>query len=316
MASITATWLSARRRALATVAFVCCLSLGGLTAQAQATQATFLSPEAAAQGLAAAAKAKDRAAVLSILGPTAKRWVLTGDDVADANDVGRFVDAYERKHGMTRATDAKAILLIGADDFPFPIPIVRTGEAWRFDAEQGREEILNRRIGRNELSTIQVLLAIVDAQREYASAERDGSGLLQYAPRLVSTPGKRDGLYWPTKAGESESPLGPLVGRATREGYRVRSDPAKPAPYHGYYFKILTAQGPDAPGGAYNYVARGKMIGGFAVLAYPAAYGNSGVKSFLVNHDGVVVEKDLGPNTTAIAGKITRFNPDKTWKKS
>ena len=314
MYSIPITWVTTLRRIVAVAALVSCLGLFSSAVLAQVKQSSFPSPETAAQTLVDAIKAKDRKAVLRILGPQVKQWILSGDPVADAGAFRRFVEAYEQKHGMSKESDTKSTLLLGADDFPFPIPIVKSGNAWRFDAEQGKEEILNRRIGRNELSTIQVLLAIVDAQREYASVDRDGSGLLQYAQRLVSSPSKRDGLYWPTKAGEPESPMGPLVGRAAGQGYG-KQNTGKPAPYHGYYFKILKAQGPNAPGGAYSYVARGKMIGGFAVLAYPASYGNSGVKSFLVSHEGVVLEKDLGRNTAALAGQITRFNPDGTWKK-
>ena len=199
--------------------------------------------------------------------------------------------------------------------WPFPAPIVKKGDKWSFDADAGREEVINRRVGRNELDTIQTMLAIVDAQREYAAGDADGNGYADYATRFMSKPGKKDGLYWETKAGEPQSPLGPVVAQAVREGYIAIGKARKPAPYNGYYYRILTKQGKDAPGGAYDYMVKGKLFGGFAVVAYPSSYGNSGVKSFLVNHDGVVWEKDLGPSSAVEAGKMKAYNPDKTWSK-
>jgi hypothetical protein len=193
-----------------------------------------------------------------------------------------------------------------------PIPIVKDARGWRFDTKEGREEILNRRVGRNELSVIQAMQAYVDAQREYYLRNPQNDKLLQYAQRFISTKGKRDGLYYPTKEGEPVSPLGPRFASLQAQ---KKDEPAKPVPYHGYYYRILRAQGPAAPGGAYSYLAQGKMIGGFALVAYPATYGNSGVMTFMVNHGGVVYEKDLGPKTAEFAQKITRFNPDKTWKR-
>ena len=195
-----------------------------------------------------------------------------------------------------------------------PIPMVKGKDGWRFDAKQGGEEVLNRRVGRNELSTVQVMLAYVDAQREYYLRNPRNDKLLHYAQKFGSVPGKRDGLYFPTKAGEAPSPLGPLFTKAKAAGYGKDED-GLPDPYYGYRYRILTRQGPDAPGGAYDYVVQGRMIGGFALIAWPASYGNSGVMIFIVNHEGVVYEKDLGPDTAAAAGKITRFNPDKTWKR-
>jgi hypothetical protein len=191
---------------------------------------------------------------------------------------------------------------------------VKADSGWKFDTNAGKEEILNRRIGRNELSTVQSVLAYADAQREYYVRNPDNAKLLHYAQKMASAPGKRDGLYYPVKAGEPQSPLGPLFDSAKAQGYGGKSADGKPAPYHGYKYKILTGQGPDAKGGAYDYVAGGKMIGGFGLIAWPANYGNSGVMTFMVNHDGVVYEKDLGPGTEAAAQKITKFNPDKTWK--
>jgi len=195
-----------------------------------------------------------------------------------------------------------------------PIPLVKSDGGWRFDTQQGEKEILARRIGRNEMAAIQVCLAIVDAEREYATLDLDSDGIPEYAPKFVSAPGKRDGLYWQTKTDDPLSPLGPLLATATQEGY-TRSASRPLAPYHGYFYRILTRQGKDAPGGAYDYFVNGKMIGGFAVIAYPARYGASGVMSFIVNHDGVVYEKDLGKNTAAIASKMTTFNPDASWKR-
>jgi hypothetical protein len=191
---------------------------------------------------------------------------------------------------------------------------VPDGASWRFDTAAGKDEIINRRIGENELHTIQVCLAYVDAQREYYARAPDGNRLMEYAQKFASSPGKQDGLYWPTKAGDPPSPLGELVARARGEGYAKRS--SAPVPYWGYYYRILTAQGKDAPGGAYSYIARGHMFGGFGLVAYPAQYGVSGVMTFTVNHDGVVYQKDLGPNTAAIAGAMKEFNPDSTWTKA
>jgi hypothetical protein len=204
------------------------------------------------------------------------------------------------------------VLVYGDDDFPFAIPIVKKGEQWHFDTDAGRSEILARRIGRNELATIQVCLAYVDAQREYGSTDRDGDGLFEYAQKFRSTPGKEDGLYWPSEPGQPESPLGELVADARSEGYAGKP---QGSPYHGYLFKLLKAQGPHAEGGAYDYVVRGNMIGGFALVAYPAQYGVSGIMTFVVNHDGVVYSKDLGPNTTKLAAAMTRYDPDSSWKK-
>jgi hypothetical protein len=278
---------------------------------------SFASPEAAAQGLVDALKANDRQTTIEILGASAGEWISSGDQVADRAAVVRFIEAYDAKHGFEREGESRAVLVIGGDDYPFPFPLVSVKEGWRFDPEQGREEILNRRIGKNELSTIQTLLAIVDAQRDYVAIDRDGDGLLEYAQKFISSPGKQDGLYWATKADEPMSPLGPLVGQATREGYS-RKVAGEPAPFHGYHYRMLTAQGKDAIGGAYDYLVRNNtaMIGGFAVLAYPAKYGASGIKSFLVNHQGVVFEKDLGPDTDKVVEQITTFNPNRTWQKN
>jgi hypothetical protein len=279
-------------------------------------QKGFAAPEEAVKALVTALKAGDTKALLGILGADAKAIISSGDAVADKEGRARFVKSYEEANKLTRSGDAKAILSTGKDDWPFPIPIVKDAAGWRFDTQAAKEEILNRRIGRNELSAIQAVQAFVDAQREYYLRNPQNDKLLHYAQRIISAQGKRDGLYYPTKSGERPSPLGPLFAGAKTVGYEKGKDVVgKPVPYHGYHYRILKAQGPDAPGGAYDYVAQGKMIGGFALVAYPASYGNSGVMTFLVNHDGVVYEKDLGPETAAAAQKITQFNPDKSWKK-
>jgi len=284
---------------------------------APAKQRTFATPEEAARALVDAVKAADSKAVVEILGPASRSWISSGDKVSDAEEGRQFVASYDLKNAVVKEGEAKAILVIGKDDYPFAAPIVKRGDKWAFDAEAGREEITNRRVGRNELDTIQTLLAIVDAQREYATADADGNGLHDYAARFVSTPGKKDGLYWEAKPGEPRSPLGALAAKAVKEGYVGKGRTGKPEPYNGYFFRLLT-QGQDAsaPGGKHDYLVNGRLFGGFAVVAYPAKYGVSGVMSFIVSHDGVVYEKDLGGNTAKVAEAMKRFNPDKTWKKA
>jgi len=275
----------------------------------------FASAEEATEAFVAALRAHDTRALVTILGSDARPLIASGDPVADRNIRDAFVKAYDAGHTLVaKGTDAMT-LRVGSDAWPFPIPIVKQGERWRFDTRQGREEILARRIGRNELNTMQVCLAVVDAQREYYADDRTGRGVLAYAQKFLSTPGKHDGLHWETKPGEPLSPLGDLVARARAEGYR-RDQSGGPTPYHGYLFRMLTSQGPDAPGGAYDYIVRSYMIAGFGVVAYPAQYGVSGVMTFIVNHDGVVYEKDLGPTTAALAAAMRTFNPDKTWSKA
>jgi len=291
------------------------LILFGSYQKADAQQKTFKSPEEAVKSMMDALKAHDTKELLTIFGPAGKDLISSGDEVADRTTRERFVKDFEETNKLLRETDRKVTLIVGKEEWPFPIPIVKVGENWRFDTKAGKEELLNRQIGRNELDTIQVCLAIVDAQREYALRNR-GSGLYEYAQRFVSTEGKKDGLYWKAKEGEEQSPLGPLAARAVMEGYSGKKSAGKPVPYHGYFYKILKAQGKNAPGGAYDYVVNGKMIGGFALVAYPAEYGASGVMTFIVNHDGVVYEKDLGKDTEKIASAMKKFDPDKTWKKA
>ena len=281
------------------------------TASAAGAQQAFKTPDEAAAALASAAKAGDMKALVTVLGPDGEDIVSSGDEVADAATRQRFVAAYDARHQIAMEGDNKAILVVGQEEFPLPIPLVRRGDSWRFDTEAGREEILFRRIGKNELDAIQTSLAYVDAQNDYAEKDRTGAGVNTYAQRIVSRPGKKDGLYWPTAQGEEPSPLGEFVAQATAQGYRVGGGRT---PYRGYYYRILTRQGPAAAGGELDYVVRGNMIGGFALVAYPAEYRNSGVMTFLVNHAGTVFQKDLGPDTERLAERMTSFNPDKTWQ--
>jgi hypothetical protein len=273
-------------------------------------QQSFKTAEEAVDALVSAARTGDRKGVLTVLGRDGADIVSSGDAIADASARNRVVEAYDAKHQVVMEGTDKVVLVIGREDWPFPIPLVRKDSTWRFDTAAGREEILYRRIGRNELSAIQACLAYVDAQQEYAERAVAGNGV--YAQRIVSRPGNKDGLYWPAQSDEDESPLGELAASAAAEGYRVGQ---QRAPYHGYYYKVLTRQGPNASGGALDYVVRGRMIGGFALVAYPAEYRNSGVMTFLVNHQGNVYEKDLGPNTARIAAGMTAFNPDNTWRR-
>ncbi len=280
------------------------------------SQATFKSPEEAVKALVEALSANDEKKFLAIFGsgPGAKQLISSGDEVADRAGRERFLQAYQEKNRIAEVSSNKAVLEIGDEAWPFPIPIERVGKDWRFSAKHGKEELLNRRIGKNELSAIQVCLAYVDAQREYASKDRNSDGVLEYAQKFLSEPDKKDGLYWEAKEGEEQSPLGPLIGEAKKEGYKKKAG-NEPSPYHGYFYKILKAQGKRAPRGVYNYVISGRMIGGFAMVAYPAGYGSSGIKTFIVSHDGVVYEKDMGKNTASIAQEMKKFDPDRGWRK-
>jgi hypothetical protein len=288
-------------------ALVMVLAFQGATFAA-AAQKSFESLDEAVNALVGAIRAADRKALVEILGPGGGPLVSSGDDVADRAAFQRFTAAYDRAHRL-EGGGGRVVLYVGDDDFPFPIPLVPAGPRWVWDTDAGDDELLTRRIGRTELSVIQVCQAYVDAQREYYSRR---TGLLEYAQRLESTTGKQDGLYWPMRPGEPQSPLGPLVAQARAAGYPLPPR-GGPVPYHGYFYRILFAQGPDAPGGAYDYVVRGHMIGGFALVAYPAAYGVSGIVTFIVNQDGVVYQKDLGPKTAQVANAMKAYNPDRTW---
>ena len=277
--------------------------------QASHAQESFSSPEQAAAALADAVKSDTNKAVLKVLGSAAEDIVSSGDEVADAEMRQRFITAYVAKHSIKAEGNKKATLIVGNDDFPFPIPLYNTRTGWEFDTKVGRIEILYRRIGRNELDAIQTCLAIADAQNEYAEKDR-GQGVGVYAQRIVSSPGEKDGLFWHDD--RDPSPLGELAAEASSEGYKLEG---KGAPYHGYYYRILTQQGASAPGGAMSYIVKGRMIGGFALVAYPAEYGNSGVMTFMVNHAGTVYQKDLGDLKEGIAKRVKWFDPDQTWKK-
>lgn len=294
-------------------------AIAGATVKSTAKQKTFASPVAAAEALAEAVRAVDAKAVLAVVGPAARSWLFSGDAVSDREDWQRFLAAYDSKHEIKEVADGQALLLIGDDAWAFPAPIRRQGEVWAFDAAAGREELISRRIGRNELDTIQTLRAVVDAQREFAATDADGNGSHDYARKFGSSPGKKDGLYWPVPEGATQSPLGPLLAGAAEgygEAYRASQKKGKPLAYNGYYYRMLNSQGAEAKGGSYSYLVNDKLIGGFAAIAFPAKYGVSGVMTFLVNHEGVVFEKNLGPNTATQATKMQSFNPGAGWKQS
>ena len=285
------------------------MSFSALASAAQAQKA-YSSPEEGATALADAVKEGSRKTILKVLGD-ANDIIQSGDDVADARAREKFLSAYDAKHSIKAEGNKKATLILGNDDFPFPIPLVNTRHGWEFDVDAGRREILYRRIGRNELDAIQASLAFADAQNEYADKDRTGAGAGVYAQRIVSHPGTKDGLFW--RDDNDKSPLGEFAARAAAEGYTANGEGREP--YHGYYYRILKKQGPNAPGGAMPYVVNGKMIGGYALIAYPAEYGNSGVMTFVINHAGVVYQKDLGERTAMLAKRIQSFDPDYTWKK-
>lgn len=307
-------YLETGLRRLAGMVVLALILCGAADTSAATRQKTFATPEEGVNAFVSALKADDQKELVAIFGPDAKTLMSSGDPVRDRQRRETFIAEYARKNGLS-ADGSRMVLSIGEKDWPFPIPLVKAGTGWVFDTRAGKEEILNRRIGENELATIQTLLAIVDAQREYAMEPRDRDGVRRYAERFASDPGTKNGLYWEAKPGEAASPLGELVADARAEGYRKGQD-AQPVPYHGYYFRILKKQGKNAAGGAYDYVVQKRMIGGFAVVAYPAVYGSSGVMTFIVNHDGTVFQKDLGRDTGRIAKALTAYDPDPTWKKA
>lgn len=290
---------------------VCWLGLGPLTAAAAEGQQYFAGPGAALDALLAAVRASDVTAFDAIFGPGSEDLRSSGDPVADKAMREKFVDAAEERTGLVYVDAGRVLLSFGVDDWPFPIPLVKSDKGWAFDTAAGKDEILNRRIGRNELHAIAVVRGIVDAQEEYAATDPMASGIRQYAQRILSSPGQRDGLYW--KSDANDSPLGELVAVAVKEGYGG-ADTGRPVPYHGYYFRLLKAQGRHAPGGARSYLEDGRLTGGFGVVAWPADYGNSGIKTFVVNQRDLVFEKDLGPDTEKIAAAITEYDPDNSWE--
>jgi hypothetical protein len=279
-----------------------------------ASEQRFNSPEEAVSALKTAVAARDTNALHLIFGPTAHALV-SADVVEATTEREVFKQRLAEKTQLARESDSREILQLGEDSWPFPIPLLREDGRWFFDTEAGKEEVLKRRIGGNELGAIHVCRAYVDAQREYASKDRAGEGVLEYAQHLRSTPGAHDGLYWSSRNDEELSPLGPLVAQARFEGYRRNTKilTEEQSPYHGYYFKILTKQGRHAPVGKYNYIINGHMIGGFALAAWPAEWGNTGVMTFIVNQQGKLFEKNLGPKTSAVAKALTTYDPDSTW---
>ncbi len=282
----------------------------GVAGSAHAQQ-KFKTPEDAVTAFVASVRADNVRDMVLVLGAQGRDIVVSGDPVADQTTRAAFLIAYDLKHQVVKTGDNRADLVVGNNDWRLPIPLMLRNGAWQFDSAAGRREVLLRRIGRNELSAIQAALAYVDAQNEYASMKPQGGKVDTYAQRIVSTPGKKDGLYWPAAADEPQSPLGEAFARATLQGYRPGGGQI---PYHGYYYKVLTAQGPNAPGGAMNYLMKGNLLGGFGLVAWPAEYGNSGVMTFIVNHAGVVLQKDLGKDSARIASRMTAFDPDPTWR--
>ncbi len=276
---------------------------------------TFATPEEAVAALAAGVKTHDGERLRTIFGPAAQEFQ-NPDRVQATNEFLAFAAAFEEKHQLVRESDTNCVLEVGTNSWPFPIPIVRRDGQWFFDTLAGKEELLNRRVGRNELAVLEVMRAYVDAQREYASRDRNGDEVLEFAQRLASSPGTKDGLYWPPDLDGEISPLGPFVAHAQAQGYfgDRPTDKFNPQPFEGYFFKMLTRQGKHAPGGKYDYVINGHMIGGFAMVAWPAEYGQSGVMTFIVNQQGRVYQKDLGPRTSKIAGKMSMYDPDKSWQ--
>jgi len=302
---------------LCLIAATLALSPGSsLASQSEAGPRLFASPEQALQILTAAVKDRDHAALKAIWGPVAAD-LEPGDPVEQAAEFDQFAGDLLERSELVKDGDSKTILIIGDEKWPFPVPLVKRGDSWQFDMEAGRAELLTRRIGHNELLAIKASREFVDAQREYYTMpEPDGDQLPKYAQRKFSTPGRRDGLYWPTAAGEKPSPLGPLVAKARDDGYmkeRAAGEKGR-RPFHGYYFRILKSQGANAPGGKFDYVINGNMVAGHALVAYPARWGVSGVMTFIVNQRGRVYQKNLGPNTAEIARKMKEYNPDLTWK--
>ena len=290
-------------------------SAGAVLAQAPG-QKTFNSAAEATDAFALAVQNHDEATMLAILGPSGRDLISSGDPVADKNRQDTFAAKYHASHQFASAGDGRTFLYIGTQNWPTPIPLRQNGSQWYFDTDYGKLEILYRRIGADELNVIKVCAAIADAQRDYYATLHDGASEHQYAQKFRSTEGAQDGLYWEVKAGaQPESPLGPLVAEAASEGYQ-RHTTSQPHPFHGYVYRMLTSQGANAPGGARSYIVDGKMTGGFAVVAYPVSYRDSGVMTFIINQDGQVYQKDLGPHTDQIASEMVSYDPDATWQRA
>jgi len=283
-------------------------------AAGEIAQKSFNAPDEAVKAFVEALKESDTNELLAIFGPESKDLISSGDEVSDRLTGDLFIKAFEEKHLLEAEDHGMVTLAVGNDNWPFPIPIVHRGNAWFFDTKAGKEELINRRIGRNELNAIQVCLGYVDVQREYINTDWDGDGIMAYAQKVRSDPGRKNGLYWQAAEGEEGSPLGPFMAEAAKEGYLKKSEESQP--YHGYFFKILKAQGMHAPGGAYSYEINGNMVAGFALVAWPARYDVSGIMTFIVNQNGIMYEKNLGENTEKIVKAMTRYDPDKTWKRA
>jgi hypothetical protein len=276
-------------------------------------QQVFPSPGAAVSALIDANKTDNMNALSSILGPDADKVLSSGDPVADENARSEFARRYEEMHRIAYDDQERVVLYIGAENWPVPIPIIKKDGNWVFDTAAGVEELQYRRVGRNELFTINVLQDLADAQTEYAADAHDGERTGLFAQKILSDAGKQNGLYWTTAEGQPESPIGPLVASASEEGYKKESG-GNPIPFHGYYYKVLTGQGRNAPGGAKSYIVGGQMTKGFAFLAYPAEYRASGIMTFMISQEGVIVQKNLGPETASLAGQIESFSPDSSWQ--
>ncbi len=303
-----------RRWSLAAVLLSSVIALGAAdpAAAGPAGEATFVSPERAAEALATAWRGGQASQLLAIFGPEGQDLVRSGDAIAETRARERLAAAYDQRHRIERAGAGEAVLVVGKEDWPYPIPIVRRGATWRFDVTAGARQILDRRIGHNELNAIEASRAFVVAERDYA-AGHSVAGTPEYARKVLSTGGQQDGLYWPAKANEAQSPLGPLVAAAEAQGYRAASGEGR-TPFHGYFFRILTGQGEHASGGAKSYLADGHMTQGFALIAFPAAWGASGVMTFIVNQNGIVFERNLGRDTAKLARQTALYDPDRTWR--
>ncbi|WP_374088951.1 DUF2950 domain-containing protein [Methylomicrobium lacus] len=306
------------RYAFSMVIFITLVASRSLSAAPEAESADkgqgFASPEEASKALVDAARDYDKNKIAVLFGSQNAQIFSSGDDVEDANNRADFLKMAEEKSSVENQAADKAILHFGKNDWSFPVPVVNNGGQWRFDAAQGKQEILNRRIGRNELNTLGAMRAYVEAQNEYASIDRDGDEVSEFATKIRSEPGKFDGLYWETAPDQPESPLGPLFAEAKVEGYKVKGSAESATPFHGYLYKILTRQGSNVPGGKYDYIINGNMIAGFALVAFPAVYGSSGIMTFVVNHRGKIYQKNLGPKTTELVAAMKAFDPDASWE--